>query len=43
MLARDPLGYVPALARGLLARLQQRLALRLRASHLEGELSPRGA
>jgi len=43
ILARDPLGYVPALARGFLTRLQQRLALRLRASHLEGELSPRGA
>ena len=43
ILAREPLGYVPAIARALLTRLQQRVALKLRPAYLDGELSPGGA
>ncbi len=43
ILAREPLGYLPAIARALLARVQHRVALKFRPSHLDGELSPGGA
>jgi peptidoglycan/xylan/chitin deacetylase (PgdA/CDA1 family) len=43
ILAREPLGYAPAIARALLTRLQQRVALKLRPPYLDGELSPGGA
>jgi peptidoglycan/xylan/chitin deacetylase (PgdA/CDA1 family) len=43
ILAREPRGYLPAIARALLARLQRRVALKLRPPHLECELSPGGS
>jgi|SRR5262245_37917581 len=43
ILARQPQAYVPAILRGLLARLQRRVALKLRPPVVDGELSPRGA
>lgn len=43
ILAREPLGYLPAITRALLARVQHRVALKLRPSYLDGELSPGGA
>src|SRR5215471_3817627 len=43
ILARQPHAYVGAVARALLARVQHRVALKLRPSYLDGELSPGGA
>jgi peptidoglycan/xylan/chitin deacetylase (PgdA/CDA1 family) len=44
IVARHPLGYVPAAARAALARWQQWIALRVRPAPLDGgELSPGGA
>jgi peptidoglycan/xylan/chitin deacetylase (PgdA/CDA1 family) len=43
ILDREPLGYLPAIARALLTRLQHRVALKLWPPHLDGELSPEGA
>jgi peptidoglycan/xylan/chitin deacetylase (PgdA/CDA1 family) len=42
IVARDPLGYLPAAARATLTRWQQRIALKLRPASLDGELSPGG-
>jgi len=42
VLARQPQAYVAAVARALITRLQERVTLRLRPPHLDGELSPRG-
>jgi hypothetical protein len=42
ILARQPQAYVAAVARALITRLQERVTLRLRPPHLDGELSPRG-
>ena len=43
ILAREPVGYVPAIARALFTRLQHRVALKLRPPYPDGELSPGGA
>jgi peptidoglycan/xylan/chitin deacetylase (PgdA/CDA1 family) len=43
IVARDPLGYLPAAVRAALTRWQQRIALKLRPASLDGELSPGGA
>jgi peptidoglycan/xylan/chitin deacetylase (PgdA/CDA1 family) len=43
ILTREPLGYLPAIARALLTRLQRRVALKLRPPYLDCELSPGGS
>ena len=43
ILARQPQAYFPAVARALVRRLQQRVALTLRPADLDGELAPGGA
>lgn len=42
ILAREPRAYVPAIARALVTRLQYRVALKRRSTHLNVDLAPRG-